>query len=104
MFCRNTTRASARFRFPFRGSCGNLIGLHLVQAHPARPLPFPAGPIGFSLAAVAVRFNAGGSPLCGLPFSSKLSNHPSTASGSAIPNAPLLEFRPLQRSTIPGAR
>jgi hypothetical protein len=49
-------------------------------------------------------FEAGRSPLVGLPLSSK-PRHPSTAPTSAIHvSAPLLGFGPLQRSTALGAR
>jgi hypothetical protein len=65
---------------------------------------FRAGLSGFLSLPLQPVFKAGRSPSCGLPPSTKPTNHPSTAPGSAIPSAPLLRFGPLQRATVTGAR
>jgi hypothetical protein len=65
---------------------------------------FRAGLSGFLSLPLQPVFKAGRSPSCGLPPSTKPTNHPSTAPASAIAGAPLLRFGPLQRATIPGAR
>jgi len=80
------------------------LGRQLVPPIPVRPLPFPAGPIGYSLSAVDTGCDPGANSSLRVACLLEASVHLSTAPGSAFPSAPLLGFRPLQRSTIPGAR
>jgi len=80
------------------------LGRELVPPIPVRPLPFPAGPIGYSLSAVDTGCDPGANSSLRVSCLLEASVHLSTAPGSAFPSAPLLGFRPLQRSTAPGAR
>lgn len=74
------------------------------STHPVRPSPFPAGPFGSSPATVAAE------PVKARRHSSQRVTVLLEATSSdnrtreRFPSAPLLGFRPLQRSTIAGAR
>jgi hypothetical protein len=74
------------------------------STHPVRPLPFPAGPIGLSLFAVAAGFDAGS--YSSLRIATLLEAHqlPYSRTHQRLVSAPLLGFGPLQRSTDSGAR
>jgi len=71
---------------------------------PVRPLPFPAGPIGLSLLAVAAGFDAGNYSSLRVATLLEAQQLPYSCTHQRLVSAPLLGFRPLQRSTDSGAR
>jgi hypothetical protein len=101
--CRTAFQASARFESRSEVSSDSAIGPSWVQPLPVRRLPFPAAPFGFSRRSVCrwvSRHRSSSRQVLRLLEAV----HSSTAPEWPDPGAPLMQSRPLQRSTETGAR
>jgi hypothetical protein len=103
--CRHAPRTSTKLRIPFRGSCVDSIGLYWIRATPRSTFAVSGRVLRVFSADVGPTF-LGVGPLLSADYLPPRSQHTirQPHPRALFTGAPLLEFGPLQRATIPGAR